>query len=151
MTLWGTGTPRREFLYSDDMAAACVHLMTLPEDRLATVVNDAKPPLVNVGCGVDLTIRELAELVRKIVGADVAIEWDHEAGRHAAEAPRREQAVGARLAREHRSRRRNPAGVRRLSATLSAVTGLGRLEGVESGDSHMLRDAVPVRPSNVSK
>ena len=40
VTLWGTGTPRREFLYSDDMAAACVHLMELPPDRLATIVND---------------------------------------------------------------------------------------------------------------
>ena len=76
VTLWGTGTPRREFLYSDDMAAACMHLMELPLDRLATIVNSRAPPLVNVGCGEDLTIRELAELVRSIVGADTAIEWD---------------------------------------------------------------------------
>ena len=76
VTLWGTGTPRREFLCSDDMAAACVHLMELPQDRLAAIVNDNEPPLVNIGCGEDLAIRELAELVRKIVGADVAIEWD---------------------------------------------------------------------------
>ena len=76
VTLWGTGTPRREFLYSDDMAAACVHLMELPPDRLATLVNDREPPLVNVGSGEDLTIRELAERVRAIVGTDVAIEWD---------------------------------------------------------------------------
>jgi GDP-L-fucose synthase len=76
VTLWGTGAPRREFLCSDDMAAACVHLMTLPQDRLADIVNDREPPLVNVGCGEDLAIRELALLVRGIVGADVAIEWD---------------------------------------------------------------------------
>jgi GDP-L-fucose synthase len=76
VTLWGTGTPRREFLYSDDMAAACVHLMALPQDRLATFLNDREPPLVNVGCGEDLAIRELAEIVRRIVGADVEIEWD---------------------------------------------------------------------------
>jgi GDP-L-fucose synthase len=76
VTLWGTGTPRREFLYSDDMAAACVHLMELPQDRLATIVNDREPPLVNVGCGRDLTISELAERVRAIVGSDSAIQWD---------------------------------------------------------------------------
>jgi GDP-L-fucose synthase len=76
VTLWGTGTPRREFLYSDDMAAACVHLMELPQDRLATIVNDREPPLVNVGCGEDLTISELAELVRAIAGIDASIEWD---------------------------------------------------------------------------
>jgi GDP-L-fucose synthase len=76
VTLWGTGMPRREFLCSDDMAAACVHLMTLPQDRFATIVNETEPPLINVGCGEDLSIRELAELIRKIVGAEVAIEWD---------------------------------------------------------------------------
>ena len=76
VTLWGSGTPRREFLYSDDMAAACVHLMELPPERLSTLVNDREPPLVNVGSGEDLTIKELAERVRAIVGAGVGIEWD---------------------------------------------------------------------------
>ncbi len=76
VVLWGTGTPRREFLYSDDMAAACVHLMELPQERLATIVNDREPPLVNVGYGKDLTIGELAERVREIVGTDASIEWD---------------------------------------------------------------------------
>jgi len=76
VTLWGSGAPRREFLYSDDMAAACVHLMALPPDKIATLVNDREPPLINVGSGEDLTIRELAEHVRAIVGADVGIDWD---------------------------------------------------------------------------
>jgi GDP-L-fucose synthase len=76
VTLWGTGAPRREFLYSDDMAAACVHLMDLPPDRLSSLVSDREPPLVNVGSGEDLTIRDLAERVRAVVGADVAIDWD---------------------------------------------------------------------------
>jgi GDP-L-fucose synthase len=76
VTLWGTGAPRREFLYSDDMAAACLHLMELPETRLAPIVNDERPPLVNVGCGTDLSIRDLALLVRTIVGTDATIEWD---------------------------------------------------------------------------
>src|SRR5258705_12659809 len=76
VTLWGTGTPRREFLFSDDMAAACVHLMSLADDDLATIVNDEKAPLINVGYGEDLTIRELAEIVRRVIDVDVAIEWD---------------------------------------------------------------------------
>ena len=76
VTLWGTGAPRREFLYSDDMAAACVHLMQLGRDELSAIVNADAPPMVNVGCGEDQTIRELAELIRKIVGTGAAIEWD---------------------------------------------------------------------------
>ena len=76
VTLWGTGAPRREFLYSDDMAAACVHLMDLPDASLAPIVSEGKPPLINVGCGEDLTIRELALLVRTIVGSDATIDWD---------------------------------------------------------------------------
>jgi GDP-L-fucose synthase len=76
LTLWGTGTPRREFLYSDDMATACVHLMELPPEQLKTLINERDPPLINVGSGKDLTIRELAERVRTIVGSQVSIEWD---------------------------------------------------------------------------
>jgi GDP-L-fucose synthase len=76
VTLWGTGAPRREFLYSDDMAAACVHLLELPPDRLASLVNDREAPLVNIGSGVDLTIRELAERVREIIGTDATVTWD---------------------------------------------------------------------------
>jgi GDP-L-fucose synthase len=76
VTLWGTGTPLREFLYSDDMAAACVHLMELAPDRLAAVVRTDAAPLVNVGCGSDLTIRELGELIRDVVGTNAVIDWD---------------------------------------------------------------------------
>lgn len=76
VTLWGTGTPRREFLYSDDMAAACVHLLNIPDERLAAIVDDDQPPLVNVGCGTDLPIRELAEIIRRIVGCEARIVWD---------------------------------------------------------------------------
>ncbi len=76
LALWGTGAPRREFLYSDDMATACVHLMQLDPEARAAIVNANAPPMVNVGCGDDQTIRELAELIRRIVGADVTIEWD---------------------------------------------------------------------------
>ncbi len=58
VTIWGTGTPRREFLHTDDLAAACFHLMSL----------DNPPDWVNVGTGTDLTIFELAALVAETVG-----------------------------------------------------------------------------------
>ena len=75
VTVWGTGTPRREFLYSDDMADACVFLMGLPDEPFSTLLGQDefktgifKPPIVNVGLGEDLTIRELAALVSDAVG-----------------------------------------------------------------------------------
>ena len=58
VTIWGTGTPRREFLHTDDLAAACFHLLDL----------DSPPDWVNVGTGTDLTIRELAGLVAETTG-----------------------------------------------------------------------------------
>ena len=66
--IWGTGSPRREFLCSDDMADASVHLMLLPEERFAELLQEDEPPLVNIGCGEDLTIRAVAEAVAKTVG-----------------------------------------------------------------------------------
>ncbi|HUJ85348.1 MAG TPA: GDP-L-fucose synthase [Burkholderiales bacterium] len=75
VVLWGSGTPRREFMHSDDMAAACVHLMRQPWQRLAAAFGGGHP-LVNVGCGEDLTIRELAGRVREAVGAKADIELD---------------------------------------------------------------------------
>lgn len=76
VTLWGTGTPRREFLSSDDLASACLHLLTLPSDDPAGIIRDEAAPLINIGCGEDRTIRDLAELVREVVGARVEIAWD---------------------------------------------------------------------------
>jgi GDP-L-fucose synthase len=66
--VWGTGQPRREFLNSDDMADACIFLLEQPSARLQNLFNDAHPPLINIGCGEDLTIHALAELVRTVVG-----------------------------------------------------------------------------------
>ncbi|MCB1202730.1 MAG: GDP-L-fucose synthase [Verrucomicrobiae bacterium] len=57
VTMWGSGTPRREFLFADDLAEACLHLLTLTDP----------PSLVNVGAGSDVTISELAELVARTV------------------------------------------------------------------------------------
>ncbi|HET9404454.1 MAG TPA: GDP-L-fucose synthase [Burkholderiales bacterium] len=80
VTLWGTGTPRREMLHSDDMAEACVRLMELPDDDFARIVGTdpaaPQPPLINIGWGEDYTIRELAQRVRETVGFQGAIEWD---------------------------------------------------------------------------
>ena len=66
ITLWGTGNVYREFLHVDDLAEACLFLMETYDS----------PDLVNVGCGHDLTIRDLAELIGRIVGFSGQIEWD---------------------------------------------------------------------------
>lgn len=66
--LWGTGKPMREFLHADDLADACVYLMQ----------NYHEPSLVNIGTGVDVTIRELAETVQKTIGYEGKINWNTE-------------------------------------------------------------------------
>jgi GDP-L-fucose synthase len=68
VTVWGTGTPKREFLHVDDMAAACVHLME----------NYNCPEIVNIGTGEDVTIKELAETIAEVVGYQGEIVWDIE-------------------------------------------------------------------------
>jgi len=68
VVVWGTGTPRREFLYSDDMADACMYLMNLPDERFFSLLTDDIAPLINVGCGQDQSIHELAKLVKDVVG-----------------------------------------------------------------------------------
>jgi GDP-L-fucose synthase len=64
--VWGTGTPRREFLHADDLADACVFLLK----------NYDSPELINIGSGTDVTIRELAELVCEVLGYDGALAFD---------------------------------------------------------------------------
>jgi GDP-L-fucose synthase len=64
--IWGTGTPRREFLHADDLADACYFLLQ----------NYNSPEIVNIGCGEDVTIRELAETVCDVVGFRGALEFD---------------------------------------------------------------------------
>lgn len=66
VVVWGSGSPRREFLHVDDLADACVHLMRTYES----------PELVNVGVGDDVTIRELAETIRDVVGFRGDLTWD---------------------------------------------------------------------------
>jgi GDP-L-fucose synthase len=66
VTLWGTGSPMREFLHADDLAEACAYLME----------NYSQPEFINVGTGTDVTIKELAETVCKIVGFEGKLIWD---------------------------------------------------------------------------
>jgi GDP-L-fucose synthase len=95
--LWGTGSPRREFLHVDDMADACLFLMNLPDDEFDGLLGrveaeqpahyaTSRPvddlanilwyPLINIGCGKDITILELSQLVAKVVGFEGEIVWD---------------------------------------------------------------------------
>ncbi|MEQ1663637.1 MAG: GDP-L-fucose synthase [Thiobacillus sp.] len=80
VTVWGSGTPKREFLYSEDMADACVYLMNLPDDKFVPLLgqdrNDGLAPLVNIGVGHDLSIRELAETVADVIGYQGMLEFD---------------------------------------------------------------------------
>ena len=75
VSIWGTGTPKREFLYVDDMAAACVHVMNLVK---ATHDQYLQPMLshINVGCGQEVTIRELAETIARVIGFSGGITFD---------------------------------------------------------------------------
>lgn len=75
VTVWGSGKPRREFLHSDDMAAACIDLLESSEKLLGTLGED-RPPLVNIGSGLDHTIPEIAQLVRDAVGSRAEIVYD---------------------------------------------------------------------------
>lgn len=75
VTLWGTGTPRREFLHVDDMAAACCFLMSLPEERYWSAVSDHSSH-VNVGYGSDISIAELAKLIAAVVGFKGDLDFD---------------------------------------------------------------------------
>jgi len=77
VTLWGTGTPRREFLYSEDLADACLFLLNLPDEQFLSVANSQhEPPLVNVGWGEDVSIRELAAMIADVVGFQGTIAFD---------------------------------------------------------------------------
>ena len=73
VVLWGTGTPRREFLYNDDLADACLFLLRQPEETLYAHVPDG---LFNVGVGEDIEIRALASLIQEVVGSRSPIEHD---------------------------------------------------------------------------
>jgi GDP-L-fucose synthase len=74
--VWGTGTPRRELLYSQDLAEACVFLMQLPDSEFQRLISNENAPLINIGTGEDVTIRELAELVAGELGFAGELRFD---------------------------------------------------------------------------
>jgi GDP-L-fucose synthase len=83
VTVWGSGAPKREFLYSDDMADASVFLMNLPDDKYSALLGSDEvasgrfePPLVNIGVGHDVTIAELAAVISNVVGYSGRIVYD---------------------------------------------------------------------------
>ena len=111
VVVWGTGTPRREFLYVDDLADACVHLMKTYSDA----------ELVNIGTGEDITIAEFARVVAGAVGYGGEHQLRHLAARrHAAQAARRQPPRQARLARAHLAGGRHQARVPGVSQRAQA-------------------------------
>jgi GDP-L-fucose synthase len=83
VVVWGTGTPRRDFMYCEDMADACVYLMNLPDNQYQNLLGSDEsktgkfePPLINIGEGTDLTIKELAETIQTVVGYSGQIVFD---------------------------------------------------------------------------
>lgn len=78
VVLWGSGLPRREFLYVEDMADACIYLLDLPDERWDGEIGSQGIAHVNIGSGEDIPIRELALVVQQVVGFDGDVVWDTE-------------------------------------------------------------------------
>lgn len=76
LVVWGTGTPRRELLYADDLAEACVFLMNLDERSFEALLAQEGMPLINIGTGEDVSIRELAEIVVRVTGFEGELVFD---------------------------------------------------------------------------
>ena len=77
LTLWGTGSSRREFLHVDDLADACIFIMNMEEKAYSSLLKTASPALINIGYGKDISIKELAALIQNIVGFEGEIAFDH--------------------------------------------------------------------------
>ena len=76
VVLWGTGSPRREFLHVDDLADACLFLMALTEEKLHTLLTAERFPLINIGWGKDISVKELAMIIKDIAGFPGDIVFD---------------------------------------------------------------------------
>lgn len=73
VTLWGTGSPKREFMYVDDLASSILHVLQTPKEKLFDAAPDG---LINAGVGHDLSIAQLAETIKEVVGSDNPITYD---------------------------------------------------------------------------
>ena len=76
VVVWGSGKPLREFLHSDDFADACVYLLNLDDESYTTLLGETHPPVINVGYGSDVSIRELAETVCRVLGFEGSLAFD---------------------------------------------------------------------------
>ena len=80
VVIWGTGTPKREFLYSEDMAEACTHILGLADSDFASLIaadrNDGIPPILNIGYNDDISIAELAETIKEVTAYEGKIVFD---------------------------------------------------------------------------
>ena len=73
ISVWGSGTPRREFLFSEDLADACMFVLKTPEEKLLDIAPDS---MLNVGCGQDLSIEELCNLLQQVMGTKCSLTFD---------------------------------------------------------------------------
>jgi GDP-L-fucose synthase len=76
VTVWGTGSPRREFLHVDDLADACFYVMNLDDQKYRSLMSGTIAPLINIGCGKDNTIKEIAMLIKQVVGFEGEVVFD---------------------------------------------------------------------------
>jgi GDP-L-fucose synthase len=76
VVLWGSGKPRREFLHADDLAAACVFIMNIEDKELNSFFAAHRTPLINIGCGKDTTIKDLAMIIKTIAGFEGETSFD---------------------------------------------------------------------------
>jgi len=74
--LWGSGNPYREFLHVDDLADACVYLFKLDDKKYQKFFKEGLTPLMNIGCGKDHTIKQIAEMTAEVVGYEGVLKWD---------------------------------------------------------------------------
>ncbi len=76
VVLWGTGKPRREFLHVHDMAQAAIFILNLDDEKFDQLISEYRPPLINIGCGHDISIEDLANMIKDIVGFNGEIVFD---------------------------------------------------------------------------
>ena len=74
--VWGSGTPLREFLFSDDLAEGLIYLLEQPDERLSFLFSEDRAPLINIGYGSDISIADLARTVQKVTGFEGEIKFD---------------------------------------------------------------------------